>query len=122
MLGGQGKDAVETTFKSVPEKKLKGRRWKLLDLKFGKFSSTLEGDGRSARCYEHCFHSKASGHLAIDSTCLITAQASCAPKEGTLRIFISKFHRDCRGNSFSVPTPFSVFTILSPNLSSEGYL
>lgn len=63
MLGSQGKDAVETTFKTVPEKKLKGRRWKLLDLKFGKFSSTLEGDGGSARCYEHYFHSKASGHL-----------------------------------------------------------
>lgn len=65
MLASQGKDAVERKFKTVPggKKKLKGRRWKLLDLKFEKFSSTLEGDGSSAGCYEHYFHNKASGHL-----------------------------------------------------------
>lgn len=63
MLGSQGKDAGKRTFKTVPEKELKGRKWKLLDLKFGKFLSTLEGDGGLAGFYEHYFHSKASGYL-----------------------------------------------------------
>ena len=131
MLGSQGKGAIEgRIFETVPEKEkedeLKSRRWKQLDLKFGKFSSTLERDRGLAGFYEHCSYSKAKESLWI-----ALQQTPASPALSLLRLHMPK-KKTCSEfsptnsteatncNSLLIPTLFSTFKIGSPNLSGEG--